>query len=155
MSLPTNSKIVVVDANVLISVVAKEYATHKLVESTLKSFSQSGWLFVAPHVMVAEVLYALCQKLRETILTLAEYEEALDSFQRYLTIVSFMTDDAFLAARAVETRESYGCSRSSDGLYIALADVLARNNQVELLTLDAGMVNQAARNSSSVTVNLL
>lgn len=57
-----------------------------------------------------------------------------------------------LVTRAVEIRKTYGCSRSSDSLYIALAESLAGNHSVEIFTLDAGMTNQAAKNAPSVVV---
>jgi predicted nucleic acid-binding protein len=63
--------------------------------------------------------------------------------------------DASLLVRAEEVRSGYGCSRSTDGLYIALAEELARQCPVEILTLDEGYINQVANNAPSVKVNLL
>ena len=88
MNPPINSKIAVVDANVLIAIAAKESGTHKDAEVRFKKYSQDGWIFFAPNVIVAEVLFALCQKLSGGLLTQAEYNSAIQTFKEYLTIVS-------------------------------------------------------------------
>lgn len=141
-----------IDANVLIAIAAKESGTHREAEVTFKKYSQNGWTFFAPDVLVAEVLFALCQKLNAGLITQAEYDSAIQTFKEYLTIISLPADDGMLATRAVEIRKTYGCSLSSDSLYIALAESLANNNSVEIFTLDAGMTNQAAKNAPSVVV---
>jgi predicted nucleic acid-binding protein len=63
--------------------------------------------------------------------------------------------DAAPAYRAEQIRGSYGCSRSADGLYIALAEKLAQANLTELVTFDAGMQQQSAVAAPNVTVRLL
>ncbi|HEV8158126.1 MAG TPA: hypothetical protein VGP58_03790 [Pyrinomonadaceae bacterium] len=63
--------------------------------------------------------------------------------------------EASLIKRAEEIRESYGCSRASDSLYIALAEDLTKKRQTEILTFDKGFVNQAAKNAPTVQINLL
>jgi predicted nucleic acid-binding protein len=52
-------------------------------------------------------------------------------------------------------RDGYGCSRSSDGLYIALAEELVNTYDTEIVTFDKGFINQAAKNAPTVKVNLL
>jgi predicted nucleic acid-binding protein len=106
-------------------------------------------------VIVSEVMYALCQKLTGELLTPSEYEQAIKFFLDYMTIISTPDDDSQLVKRAVEIRENYGCSRSADGLYLALAEDLAKTRRVELFTLDSGMTNQAAKNAPNVTVRVL
>ncbi len=145
----------VIDASILVSIAAKETATHLTAEDAFKAYSQNGWKFFAPNVIVAEVMFALCQKLAAGILTGAEYEKAVESFLDYMTIISMPNDETDLVKRAVEIRETYGCSRSSDSLYIALAEDLAKTRTVELLTLGRGMTNQAAKNAATVTVKVL
>ena len=53
---------VVIDANVLIGICAKEI--NKVLEATalINEYSASGSLFYAPSVIAAEVLYILCNK---------------------------------------------------------------------------------------------
>ena len=94
-------------------------------------------------------------KLAAGILTEAEYKKAIESFLDYMTIISTPDDETNLVKRAIEIRETYGCSRSSDGLYIALAEDLAKTRTAELLTFDRGMINQAAKNAPTVTVKVL
>ncbi|MCA1622949.1 MAG: hypothetical protein LC768_12045 [Acidobacteria bacterium] len=63
--------------------------------------------------------------------------------------------EASLIKRAEEIRKSYGCSRASDSLYIALAEELTATRPTELLTFDKGFINQAAKNAPTVRINLL
>ena len=72
-----------------------------------------------------------------------------------MTIISTPDDETDLVKRAVEIREGYSCSRSSDGLYLAMAEDLAKTHTVELFTLDRGMINQAAKNAPTVKVRVL
>src|SRR5271166_3204870 len=53
------------------------------------------------------------------------------------------------------SRSGYGCSRSADGIYIALAEDLTARGTAELVTFDTGMPNQVAANAPAVTVRLL
>ncbi len=100
-------------------------------------------------------MFALCQKLTAGVLTEAEYEKAIESFLDYMTIISTPDNETDLVKRAVEIRESYGCSRSSDSLYIAHVEDLAKTRIAELLTFDRGMINQAAKTAPTVTVKVL
>ena len=88
-------------------------------------------------------------------MTAAEYEQAIESFLDYMTIIATPDDETSLVNRAVEIRKSYGCSCSSDSLYIALAEDLEKSRIVELFTLDKGMTNQAAKNAPTVTIKVL
>lgn len=155
MSTADNLRAVVIDASILVSIASKETPTHRPAEAAFRAYSQNGWEFFAPHVIVPEVMFALCQKLTGELLTTPEYELAVEFFLDYMTILSTPDDETDLVKRAIEIREGYGCSRSSDALYIALAEDLAKTRTVELLTLDKGMVNQAAKNAPTVNVNVL
>lgn len=63
--------------------------------------------------------------------------------------------DASLITRAEEVRSGYGCSRSADGIYIALAEELARQGPTNLLTFDQDLENQAKQNAPTVSVHLI
>lgn len=156
MSQPNNLGAVVVDANVLIALCAKEPLTFAPADAAFNDYGQKGWTYHAPNVLVAEVMFILCQKLQNGQLTEAEHAEAIVFLVDYLTLFAPPDDgDASLLPRAEEIRSDYGCSRSADGLYIALAEELARSGPVELLTFDKGTVNQVAKNAPLVKVNLL
>ncbi len=147
---------VVIDANILIAICSKEQQTYQTAKDAFDEYARQGAEFFAPNVIVAEVLFVLCRKLDAGILTAAEHEKAVEFFQDYLTIISLSPDgEAALVKRAEEIRSGYGCSRTSDGLYIALAEELAKNRPTEFLTFDAGFTNQVAKNAPSVKVNLL
>ena len=155
MTPTSNTDAVVVDASILVSMASNEIGTHLIAEAAFNYYSQNGWEFFAPNVVVSEVLFALCQKLASGVLTLTEYEQAIEKFLILIQNISTETDDQSLIKRAIEIRETYGCSRSSDGLYIALAEDLAKTRTVELLTFDKGMINQATKNAPTVTIKVL
>lgn len=59
-SAPTSSVgSVVVDANVLIAICAREKAKFSKAETALKDFAARGSVFYAPGLIIGEVLYAL------------------------------------------------------------------------------------------------
>jgi len=156
MSQPNNPDAVVIDANVLISLCSKEPLTFAQADAAFNDYGQKGWAYHAPNVIVAEVMFILCQKLQNGQLTKTEHAEAIEFLMDYMALIAVPNDgDASLLPRAEEIRSGYGCSRSADGLYIALAEELAQSGTVELLTFDKGTVNQVANNAPSVTVNLL
>ncbi len=155
MSQP-NSNVVVIDANVMIAICAKEQGKQITAKNAIEDYVVKGWMFSAPNVIVAEVMYILCLKLQDGSLTSALYEKAIENFYDYA--INFLpppTGEASLIKRAREIRQGYGCSRSSDSLYIALAEELTASYHVELLTFDTGFINQAAKNAPTVKINLL
>lgn len=153
MTPTSNPNVLIIDASLMISVCSKE-PTAATVESELENYALNGWEFFAPNIMIAEVLHILCQKLQNGLLTPKSYDEAIENFQDQMKSIE-TPDDAQLIKRAKEIQETYGCSRSSDSLYIALAEDLAKTRAVELLTFDKGMLNQAAKNAPTVTVKVL
>lgn len=155
MSQPNNPGAVVVDANILISICAKE-PSHTTAETALADYATRSFTFHAPNAIVPEFLYVLCQKLQSGLLTEAECEMAIRAFKRQMSPISTPPGgDASLIDRAKEIQSGYGCSRSADCLYIAFAEELAKSGATELLTFDKGVVNQAAKHAPSVKVNLL
>ena len=150
-----NNDAVVIDASILVSISSKEAATYLTAENAFDFYAKNGWEFFAPNVVVSEVIFALCHKLAAGVLTEVEHEKAVESFLNLMKNILTPDDETDLVERAIEIRESYGCSRSSDGLYIALAEDLAKTRTVELMTFDKGMLNQAAKNAPMVTIKVL
>lgn len=147
---------VVSDANVLIALCAKEKDKLKTAQNAFDDYIAKGYEFFAPSVLVAEVIFVLCQKLADGSLTQPEYEKSIKAFKFYLGFIELSPNgEAALLDRAVEIRSGYGCSRSSDGLYLALAEELAATYDTEIVTFDKGFINQAAKNAPTVKVNLL
>ncbi len=149
----TKTGIVIPDANILIALCAKE-PKQATAEKALENYANDGWEFYAPNIIVAEVLYILCQKHQGGTLTNKAYQEAVENFQDQMKAITTVSD-ATLIKRAFEIQQSYGCSRSADSIYIALAEDLAKIQTVEIVTFDGGLVNQAAKNAPSVKVNVL
>ncbi len=155
MSQP-NRNAVVIDASVMIAICAKEQDKQVTAKDALDDYVANGWLFYAPSVIVSEVMYILCLKFQDGSLTSALYEKAVENF--YDQAINFLpppNGEASLINRAKEIRQGYGCSRSSDSLYIALAEELATLGDAEVLAFDKGFINQAAKNAPTVKVNLL
>lgn len=147
---------VVPDANILISLCSKEQLTFQIAEQAFDDYVQNGWEFFAPNIIVAEVQYVLCQKLSKGILTQNEHEEAIEFFENYMSaILPPENGEVSLIKRAEEIRETYGCSRSADSLFIALAEELSQTRTTELLTFDKGFINQTVKNAPTVQINLL
>ena len=68
MPTTTNPGLVVTDANILISLCAKE-PTQATAKQALENYANDGWEFYAPNLIVAEVLYILCLKHQNSLLT--------------------------------------------------------------------------------------
>lgn len=151
-----NPLAVIPDANVLIALCAREADKIKTAETAFEDYIYKGYEFFAPGVLVAEVIFVLCQKFAGGLLNQTEYEKSIKAFKYYLNFISLSPNgEESLLDRAVEIRDGYGCSRSSDGLYIALAEELANTYDTEIVTFDKGFINQAAKNAPTVKVNLL
>lgn len=146
---------VVIDANVLVSICSKETGTYPIADPAFNAYAQNGWEFFAPSVVIAEVLFALCVKLQSSALSQTEYDQAVDFFGDFMQFILTPDDEAALIKRAVEIRGSYVCKRTSDSLYIAFAEELAKTRVVEIVTFDDGMKNQIANYAPTVNLNLL
>jgi predicted nucleic acid-binding protein len=147
---------VVADANVLIALCAKEADKLNTAETAFEDYTNRGFDFFAPNVLIAEVIFVLCQKLAGGLLSQLEYDESIDIFSDYLQGITLTPKgEASLLKRSAEIRDGYGCSRSSDGLYLALAEELSTTHDTEIVTFDKGFINQAAKNAPTVKVNLL
>ena len=147
---------VVVDANVLIAICAREKDKFSNAKAAIKNYAHSGRTFYAPGLIVGEVLYVLCGKLQNGLLTATEHDQAVRSFGAQMNaILSPPGSDASLIIRAAEISSGYGCSRSADSVYLALAEELAKSGTTDLLTFDEDLQKQARRNIPSVHINLL
>ena len=154
--LKTQAEAVVLDANTAVSIAAKEAATEAIALAAIAQYTTDGCLFYAPGVIVSEVLYALCQQEQNGVLTQAEYEQSVLDFQTLMaSVLPPLNGEASLIVRAAEIRASYGCSRSADAIYIALAEELSQTYTTRLLTFDRDLPKQVRRNAPTVSVHLL
>ncbi len=67
-----------------------------MAESALENYAKNGWEFFAPNIIVAEVLYILCQKLQNNLLTPKSYEEAIENFQDQMKVTQTPNDAQFI-----------------------------------------------------------
>ncbi len=156
MTPPSSPQFVVVDANVLIGLCAKEAGKIAAILAALRYYDTCGVLLYAPHMIVMEVLYVLCKQLHEGVLSASDHAIAVGELQLIMAgIYPPPSGDASLIARCEALRGGYGCSRSADSMYLALAEQLSALGPTELLTFDAGLKLQAAAMASTVNVNLL
>ncbi len=147
---------VVCDANVLLAICSKEEATCRQAENALENYAKAGTEFFAPNLIVGEVLYVLCRKLAEGVLTEPEHKLSVESFEQLMEAISTPEKgDHSLIKRSVEIRESYGCSRTADSVYIAFAEQLSSLRTVEILTFDEGILKHASKTVPAIPVNLL
>lgn len=147
---------VVLDANVAISISAKEAVTQANAKATLARYTNAGYLFYAPGVIVSETLYALRKQEGNGLLTLAEYTLAVSDFDALMRgIQPPPSGESGLIRRASQICDGYGASRSADAIYIALAEELSQAYTTRLLMFDRDLPKQAIRNALTVTVHLL
>lgn len=153
---PSNPGALVIDANITIALAAKETGREAKALPEMAHYAQLGYVWFAPGVIIAETLYILCGKKQRGALSAADYATAVLGFQTTMTsIYPPPNGDRALIARAEQIRGGYGCSRSADGLYIALAEELSQTRPTVLLTFDQDMPNQAARNAPTVNIQVL
>ena len=147
---------VVVDANVAVAISAKEADKETKAIDALDDYTSRDYELFAPGAISMEALYALCQKFKAGILTSVEYEDAVSNFEFLMdNIQPPPNGDVTIIRRAYEIGNGYGCSRSADGVYIALAEELARTRSSVLLTFDKELPKQAAKNAPTVNIHLL
>ena len=150
-----NAGAVVIDANVLVTICAKEPHA-QTAEDALDDYAARNGAFYAPGALLTEGLFILCRKLHDGALTEAEHVEAVATFNDYMQgIHPSPSGDIRFILRNEEIRKGYSCLHSADAFYIALAEELAARGSAELLTFDKRLVNVAANNAPSVKVNLL
>ena len=107
-------------------------------------------------MILAETLYVLCNKLQSGLLTNIERSQAIVDFELLMVnILPPLNGEVSLVAPAESIRNNYGCSRSADGIYIALAEMLGLLMPSAILMFDKGMQKQAVENSPSVTIQTL
>jgi predicted nucleic acid-binding protein len=147
---------VIVDASVAIAISAKEVGREPKATAEMLLYSTAGYQFYAPGAIIAETLYILCGKLQQGLFTVAEHTQAVLDFEAVMVNILPPPDgEISLIARAEAIRTGYGCSRSADGIYIALAEALARTVPTVIVTFDQDMQNQVTRNAPTVSVHTL
>lgn len=152
----TRSGALVIDANVAIAICAREAQKYAQARAELQNYSSQGYFWYAPGVIVSETLHALCRKEQESLTTPQEYAQSVSDFQVFMrSVFPPPTSEASLVLRADQICDGYGCNRSADALYIALAEELSQTYTTRLLTFDQGVPNQAAHHAPLVTIHLL
>ncbi len=136
---PSSPPCLTIDSNVLIAICSKEAGRHVLAHAELASYATRGYEFYAPGYIVGECLYVLCRKLEvDRSITPAEHAAAVVDLSTYMRmILPPPSGEASLVTRAEQIRSGFGCSRSADGLFIALAEELTASRTTELLTFDS------------------
>src|SRR5690242_19513922 len=129
---PSNPASVVIDASFLVALTAKEPGREARAQARLAAYGAAGSQLFAPGVLITECLFALCKKVEAGLLTAAEHQQAVLSLTIFATTIAPSPGgEAPLIFRAEQIRVGYGCSRSADGLYLALAEALGVANTVE------------------------
>lgn len=153
---PSKPPAVALDATFVIAYCAKEPGRHAKADAELKNYAKNGWEFFAPGVLIAESLFVFCRKLMAGQLTPAEHAQAVLSLEMLMrAVLPTPNGDWSLIARAEQIRGASGCSHSADGIYVALAEELAKTRTTEIVTFDAGMEAQAKKNCPTLSVKLL
>jgi predicted nucleic acid-binding protein len=152
----TKTGALVLDASSAVAIAAKEGSREVKARAAIANYSTSGYLLFAPNVIVSETLYALCNREQHSLLNPQDYVQSVNDFQALMAgVLPPPNGEASLILRAAQIRASYGCSRSADALYIALAEELSQTYTTRLLTFDQDLPKQAAQNAPTVNVHLL
>lgn len=152
----SNPRFLTLDANVLIALCSKETDKFAIAHKELVRYAQAGYQFYAPGVIIAESLFVLCKKLADNSISPADHAAAVADLCTYMgMILPPPNGEGSLVARAERIRQGYGCSRSADGIYLALTEALAASGDSEILTFDSGIENQVKTNAPTVNVHLL
>lgn len=153
---PVDAPALVIDANVAIAISARETDRDVRATAEISRYSTLGYEWYAPGVIVGETLYILCQKHQDKLLTVTEYEYAVAEFEILMqSILPPPLGEASLVRPAQTVGADYGCSRSADGIYIALAEQLAQTRPTVLITFDKALARQASLRAAGVTVKFL
>lgn len=154
---PSKPPCLTIDSSVLIAICAKEVGRHTLAHAELTAYATQGYEFYAPGYILGECLYVLCRKLEsDGTLTPTEHAAAVADLSTYMSVILPPPNgEASLVIRAEQIRSGYGCSRSADGIFLALAEDLATTRTCKLLTFDTGFTNQANTNAPTVDVHEL
>ena len=151
-----NPGAVAINTNVVIAISSREAGRDAKATAELTYYASLSYEWYAPGTIISETLYILCGKLSSNILSPSDYALAIQTFERTMgSILPPPNGDKALIARAEQIGSGYGCSRSADGIYIALAEELALTRPTVLLTFDQCVPKQAAKNAPTVTVKLL
>jgi predicted nucleic acid-binding protein len=152
----TKPVFVVVDASLVIALCAQEPDKLANAQTKMSEYASNGCHFYAPGVLVAECLFIFCDKLKHGLLTPTDHSDAVQNLIALMaTIRPPPQGDKILIKRAEEIRASLGCSRSADGIYLALAEELSQIDTTEVVTFDAGFQSQATGSSLPVSVVVL
>ena len=147
---------IVIDANVVIALCAREADKLAAAQAKIKEYSENGCHFYAPGVIIGECLFVFCRKLADGVVTATEHGSAVSALVAFMNAVNPPpSGDRGLIQRAEQIRGSLGCSRSADGIYLALADELAKGSNTEIVTFDNGMKSQAANSGIAASVEVL
>ena len=148
-------KALVLDANIVLSLVAHE-ETQPRVSMALRSYFTQRYRMFAPGVLVSETLYVLCGKLNTGEMKSQEHTQSIAHLATFMELVNPSPEgDGSLVLRAEAIRGNYTCRRSADGIYIALAEMLAQTHQTVLLTFDEDMARQANKHTPRFAVDCL
>lgn len=151
-----NSPAVVLDASLVIGLCAKESNKYAAAKAQLETYAQDGWELFAPGVLIGEVLYVLCKKRIEGLLDVSGYASAIASFTALARAIKPPPNgDLSLIDRAEAIRGAYGCSKTADAVYLALAEELKASRQAEFVTFDYKIKNQAKANSLDGLLKIL
>ena len=152
----SNADAIVIDANVIVAISSGEAGRDAMATAELTRYASLGYKWFAPGVIIAETPFALCGKLNGNILSPVNYATAIRTFQRTMrNVLPPPNGDIALIQRSEQIASGYGCSRSADSIYIALAEQLAQTRPTVLITFDKELPKQAARHTPTVKVLVL
>src|SRR5690349_12418032 len=99
---------IVLDASISVSVASKEAATEPRASAEINRYSEAGYTFSAPGVIIAEKVYVLCGRLQDGTLSAADHIQPINDFYTMMrSILPPPQGEPSLILRAEAIRGSY------------------------------------------------
>jgi len=152
---PTTNPSVTLDASFVIAFCAQETGRHQQVRAEIEKYASLGYSFHAPSVIVSESMFVFCRKLADGKITATQYAQAVACFNAFMrAVLPPASGDRLFITTIDRLRASYGCPRTNDSFYLALAEDIAALGSPDLLTFDSDMDAQAKANAPTVNVRV-
>ena len=147
MATPSDPTAAVLDASAMVAWCAREAGRDAVVERFFDAAAAASKPVYAPGAIVSECLYVFCKKLAAGQLDAASHALAVRRLDEAMLLVSPPPDgDRSLVIRANRLAAGYACPKSTDSVYLALAEALAAGGEVvEVVTFDEGQAKRADR----------
>lgn len=147
MASPTDPTAAVLDASAAVAYCASEAGRDVVVRQYLADCGSARRPVSAPGAIVSECLYVFCKKRERGELDPAGHTAAVAALDALMTTLDPpIGGEGRLVLPAARLVAGYACPKTTDSIYLALAEQLAaRGEVVKVVTFDDGQAKRADR----------